>query len=784
MLNYSSNKTNWFLVILVNLILAGFLFNSCSRQPAISISPSGHDLYFEKLATRWDEAIPLGNGMLGALIWQKGNNLRISLDRADLWDLRPMETLNIPEFRFSWVYDQVNKEDYKPVQDLFDVPYNRNPAPTKIPAGALEFDISQLGEIEYIQLYLNHALCDVKWTNGARLLTFIHATIPVGWYRFENIPADVLPLLVPPPYCAKTNTGNANSVTGQDLRRLGYKKGEILQSDNAIFYKQEGWNGFYYEINTEWEIQKDGTLEGSWSISSQYPDMDKTESASSVVKEAINRGFEKDFISHNDWWLDFRNQSSVTVPDPVLEKQWYLEMYKFGSASRRGAPPISLQAVWTADNGRIPPWKGDFHHDLNTQLSYWPCYSGNHLEEGLAFPDWLWEIRPEAKKYTKAYFGTNGLNVPGVTTLRGQPMGGWIQYSFSPTVSAWLAHHFYLHWRYSMDRNFLQDRAYPFIKDVAIHLEEISVRNKNNQWKLPISSSPEIHNNSIHAWFHQTTNYDLALIRWTFNKAAEMADELDLEDEALHWKEILSGWPGFAVSDSTGGLLVTPGEHLQESHRHFSHLMAIHPLGLIDWDNGEKDREIIKNTINDLDSLGTDWWTGYSFSWLGNLKARAMDGEGAAEVLKIFAECFCLPNSFHVNGDQSGTGKSKFTYRPFTLEGNFAFAAGIQEMLLQSHTGIIYIFPAIPKSWEDVSFEKLRAEGAFLVSAKKTNGKLDEVIIMSEAGGTLKLANPFGEDFFEIAGVDMASDQMQKPVIEIEIKPGMEIIFKRLTTRP
>ena len=784
MLNYSKKKRNWFLVILVNLILTGFLFNSCSRQSAISISPSGHDLYFEELSATWDEAIPLGNGMLGALIWQKGNNLRISLDRADLWDLRPMKNLNIPEFKFSWVYDQVKKEDYKPVQDLFDVPYNRNPAPTKIPAGALEFDISQLGEIEYIQLYLNNALCDVKWKTGARLLTFIHATIPVGWYRFENIPADVLPLLIPPPYFAETNTGSANSVTGQDLRRLGYKKGEILQSDNAIFYKQEGWNGFYYEINTEWEIQKDGTLEGSWSISSQYPDRDKTEAASSVVKNAKSRGFEKDFISHNDWWLDFRNQSSVTVPDPVLEKQWYLEMYKLGSASRRGAPPISLQAVWTADNGRIPPWKGDFHHDLNTQLSYWPCYSGNHLEEGLAFLDWLWKIRPEAKKYTQAYFGTNGLNVPGVTTLRGQPMGGWIQYSFSPTVSAWLAHHFYLHWRYSMDRNFLQDRAYPFIKDVAIHLEEISVRDKNNQWKLPISSSPEIHNNSINAWFHQTTNYDLALIRWTFNKAAEMADELDLEDEALHWKEILSGWPGFAVSDSTGGLLVTPGEHLQESHRHFSHLMAIHPLGLIDWGNGEKDQEIIKNTINDLDSLGSDWWTGYSFSWLGNLKARAMDGEGAAEALKIFAECFCLPNSFHVNGDQSGTGKSKFTYRPFTLEGNFAFAAGIQEMLLQSHTGIIYIFPAIPDDWKDVSFEKLRAEGAFLVSATQTNSKINEVKIMAETGGIFRLANPFGEDHFEVTGVDMTSDQIQKPVIEIETKPGMEIIFRRLTTRP
>jgi len=104
--------------------------------------------------------------------------------------------------------------------------------------------------------------------------------------------------------------------------------------------------------------------------------------------------------------------------------------------------------------------------------------------------------------------------------------------------------------------------------------------------------------------------------------------------------------------------------------------------------------------------------------------------------------------------------------------------------LLQSHTGIIHIFPAIPDDWIDVSFEKLRAEGAFLVSATQTNSKINEVKIMAETGGIFRLANPFGEDQFEITGVDMTSDQKQKPVIEIEAKPGMEITFERLTTRP
>ena len=361
----------------------------------------------------------------------------------------------------------------------------------------------------------------------------------------------------------------------------------------------------------------------------------------------------------------------------MLEKQWYLEQYKFGAAARRGAPPISLQAVWTADNGRLPPWKGDFHHDLNTELSYWPCYSGNHLEEGLGFLAWLWALRPEFKRYTRDYFGKDGLAVPGVTTLAGAADGRLVQYSFSPTTSAWLAQHFDLQWRFSKDRNFLESRAYPWIREVAVFLDEFSERGRDGRRKLPLSSSPEIFDNRREAWFETTTNYDLGLIKWTYQTAAEEADELGRKAEAAAWRRILGEWPDLAVDPETG-LMFAPGFRYAESHRHFSHQMAFHPLGLVDVSHGPREEEIVRKTLATLDRVGSDWWCGYSFSWLGNLKARALDGAGAAEALRTFALDFCLPNSFHANGDQSKTGKSKWTYRPFTLEGNFAFAAAFR----------------------------------------------------------------------------------------------------------
>ena len=124
------------------------------------------------------------------------------------------------------------------------------------------------------------------------------------------------------------------------------------------------------------------------------------------------------------------------------------------------------------------------------------------------------------------------------------------------------------------------------------------------------------------------------------------------------------------------------------------------------------------------------------------MEARAGHGEEAAEALRTFAGCFVLRNSFHANGDQTKSGKSQFTYRPFTLEGNFAYASGLQEMLLQSQSGVIEVFPAIPKDWKDISFNHLRAMGAFLVSAELKDGKVVSLNVYSEKGGTLKIVSP------------------------------------------
>lgn len=748
------------------LLLNGMLFAQPAQQ---------HDLNFKVLANAWDKAIPLGNGMIGALVWQKDNHLRFSLDRADLWDLRPMKGLHRKEFSYQWVYNQVQKKDYGIVQKYFDEPYDKEPAPSRIPGGALDFDTHDWGKVQSVHLYLQNALCEVKWQNGIRLKTFVHATKPVGWFRFENLSKETKIQLIPPKYQGEVKI-SGDPVGGDDLARLGYRQGKVLQQRNCIVYQQEGWGGFSYQICVRWKKINTTTIEGVWSISSQHPDKKVNLTASDVTFKAMSAHYSSDFNSHQAWWKGFWSKSAIHVPDSLIEKQWYLEQYKFGSASRRGAPPISLQAIWTADNGRLPPWKGDFHHDLNTQLSYWPCYSANHLEEGLAYIDHLEANKANYKRYTKMYFGVDGLAVPGVTTLTGDEMGGWIQYSLSPTISAWLAHHYYLQWRYSMDRDFLKNRAYPWIKDVAVFLEGVTVKDASGFRKLPISSSPETNDNDLSAWFPQNTNFDLSLMKFVFRSASELAQELGRNSESAHWKSVLSEFGDYSLSENNE-LMIAPTRSYNQSHRHFSHMMAIYPLSLLKWEDGVKSQTIIRNSIHLLDSIGPGNWCGYSYSWLASMKARAKDGDGAAKQLNIFAKAFCSENSFHLNGDQSKLGYSSFTYSPFTLEGNFAWAAGLQEMLLQSYAGFIEIMPAVPASWGDISFNQLRAEGAFLVSARKVKGQIDEVIISSDKGGRTKLKTPF-KTWSVVSKNNAAVKQSDDNFLELSFKAGGQIVLK------
>ncbi|WP_421938300.1 glycosyl hydrolase family 95 catalytic domain-containing protein [Pedobacter sp.] len=722
------------------LIFLWSLFVITSSVYAQSLKP--YNLRFAKLANRWDEAMPLGNGMLGALIWEKNQKLRLSLDRADLWDER--KALDISKLTFKWVEEQVIQKNYGAVQKIGDAPYDTSPYPTKLPAAAVEFDLAKLGKVVSNELDIQTALNTIKFESGTIFNCYIHATAARGYFGFEELKdITVIPDLIVHNYANNLTEQGDNSHAGSGLQKLGYAKGTLTKTANTILYHQPTAEGHYYEVLIQWQRMAKDQVIGSWTISNDKPAVPVAIAA--TAKEPTG------WPEHLAWWKQYWGKSNLSVPDTLIQKQYYLELYKLGAVARKGAPAITLQAVWTADNGSLPPWKGDFHNDLNTQLSYWPSYTANRLDEAATFTDWLWKIRNRNLAYTKQYFGVAGLNVPGVVTLSGDPMGGWIQYALSPTVGAWASQHFYWQWKYSMDNAFLKTRAYPYIHEVATYLESIT-RLKDGVRKLPLSSSPEYNDNSINAWFFNWTNFDLSLSKFLFKAAAEVSAANGKPSESKHWLTILAQLPDYEVNQT--GFTIAPGADLTSSHRHMSQYMAIYPLDLLDV-NREQDRVIIDHSLNQLEKMGTRAWCGYSFSWMASLYARAYQADKALKQLQIFASNFCSPNSFHLNGDQKGGQYSGFTYRPFTLEGNFAFAQGVQELLLQSRNNYIQVFPAVPTTWKNVSFNNLRTEGAFLVSAIKENGVPAKVKVLAEKGGWLKIKLPFKT--FVVKGVPAAA---------------------------
>lgn len=728
-------KKNFYLLLVLCLLHTNALLGNPKNR-------AFHGLQFNELPQIWDEAIPLGNGIMGSLIWEKDGKLRIALDRADLWDLRPVKEFESPDYSYQFVCDEIiRKKDVSKVRALIDDRSRKDCAPTKIPAGAIEIPISHLGKVREVELDVHTAVCTIVWECGTIGRFFTGATDRIGHFQFQNLP-NALSIELQTPRFEENEKAiqRVSAPRTHPLTRLGYRNGKITHRKNSILYRQQAYGQVSYEVAIQWKTSAPNSLEGSYCITTQGTWYSESSRAADLLQQH-DTSFETSLAAHTEWWQAYWDKSAITLPDYTLENQWYLEMYKFGAASRKNAPPICLQAVWTADNGQTPPWRGDFHNDLNTQLSYWPGYSSNHLEESSVFTDWLWRIKENGHAFTRRFFGTEGLNIPCIATLEGKAIGGWSPYSHQPTTTGWLAHHFYQQWKYSADNDFLRQRAYPWVKEVARYFSQVSVKDEKGLRKLPLSTSPEINDNELNAWFQQTTNYDLANIRLTYTAAAEMADSLKLTEEARLWRQQLNEWPEFA-QDSTG-LTIAPNYPLTESHRHLSHLLAFHPFGLLDVSQGAATESLIKRSVNHIEELGCNQWIGYTYTWLGNMQARLFNGDAAARHLHIFIKAFCSPNSFHLNGDQLQRGYSSFTYRPFTLEGNFAYASALQEMLMQSHTGVIHIFPAIPEGWRDASFRDLRATGAFLVSADYRNGQVQQVTVRSEKGGRLRIINPF-----------------------------------------
>ena len=739
-----------FLVIIVAVIQTVI---SCSSHIT---SKSEIDPAFQLNLTapidKWDEAIPLGNGLTGGLLWGKENIIDLSLDRGDLWDLRPHPAYTVPGL----TYETIRRMALAGKADSLNKRYAiASDYPTKMPGCRLVLTLPAGIKAESFHLDMKRGLGTIALEEND-VECFFSAVKPVA---IMKIPGSIT---------------NLKLVANEAVTKLGNKPARIERDEKGICLIQDAALGLRYVFSVRTKRIKDYTLIAI-SIVTNRETNDPLELARKQAGKALTTGYKRLFDEHVKWWNDFWARSSVNIPDPVIQQHYNLVQYFYGAASRKGAPPMPLQGVWTADAGSLPPWHGDYHNDLNTQLTYWAYLESNHFDQGVSFLDFMWSLKPVHEEFAHNFFGTKGIVVPGVMAFDGKPMGIWYQYTLSPTMGAWVAQSFYWHWRYTMDLQFLKERAYPYCSEIAEALAGLMKPDKNGKLKLALSSSPEIHNNTQQAWLTPNSNFDLALIRWIFSANAEMAEALGMADAEIHWKDLLKSMDDLAVEDEDGKLLISPDEPLKESHRHFSHLMAIYPLGILNIEGADRDRKIIKASLEQIDTLGSKFWCGYSFSWMACMRARVGQPGRALESLKDYMDC-TLRNGFHVNGPQTRKELSDYNnMRAFTLEGNFAAAQAVHEMLLQSWGNMVRVFPATPEEWKDVSFSQLRAEGGFMVSAERKDGKTVMVTVTATVDQLLRLRNPFGKEEYES---DSNLKKLDNNELQCEIKKGQIIKLK------
>ncbi len=694
-----------------------------------------HDLVYECAPAEWESGIPLANGDIGALVWGDGNPFKITLDKYDAWELRSPTPAD-PRYNYADLRKLVESKQFDVANFVFRNALRRpgDVYPTRLPMPRMELDFGSSAEEFEARLSLYDATVDgtLKLESGR-----------VDWQAFVH--ADRNLLILELQYDGdvklrdcKVRLDHLDIGAKETLKKWGYPEPSCGKDERYEWLRQPFPAGGEYLIM--WRRTCQGPRETVLlTIATHNDSLDPFLFAHNTLEKAAQENREGLRKEHVGFWHGFWRRSFLTLPDPRLENLFYIEMYKLACSSREGKYPCSLQGLWTKDGG-MPPWSGDYHLDMNVEETYWPVYASNHLELGQPLYERFWQNLPRFQRMCRDFFGFEGAWSRCEMGLDGAPIYGYYTTNFWPGNGAWLAHHYWLHWRFSQDRRFLRERAYPFMRAFMQTYLNLLERWEDGRYHMPLSNSPEWGEGDGEAWGSDTT-CDLGLIRWLAGALLEAVKTLDINDtDAPRWRDVLDHLVEYPQDAS--GLLVFAGQPLSHSHRHHSHLMPIHPLGTLNVEGSEADRSLIARSLRALRQRGTGEWTGWSFPWASLIAARARRPQMAWQMLQLYLG-FIKPNSFHVNGDPREFGASVHTYQPMTLEAGFCAAAAIMEMLLQSWGGRIRVFPAVPEFWHDAYFHRLRAEGAFLVTAKLRDGVVRFVEIESEVGGPCRVANPF-----------------------------------------
>ena len=664
----------------------------------------------------WDKGIMLGNGHMGSLVYGK-EELIFSLDIADLWDNRLTPEMSEPGFNYRNMINTL-KNDWDEYLRLFDECYLHQ-YPTKINAGSLVFK-TRINKNNYFKINIKKSEFILTSSKGkfSGYLDANHDVLAI------NLPDDVDFEIRVPEYLSR------------EINGLGYPQSAYHEDSNFRYLIQETKCGFDYAILT----YKNSGLMLVTVIKSKNILKDIEQKKISLLDYELKVNENK--YNHHLYWNKYFGHSSVVTNEEKIDHLYNFGRYFFACNSRKDYP-MSLEGIWTANNGNLPPWKNDYHLDINLQMSYESYMKTGDFKEGKVLVDFLWNNRNKFAKLAKSFCNSEGYFIPGVMTQDCSPLGGWPMYALNPANSIWICTAFNNYYRYTGNLSFLKNRAYPFFREIEKCISALLVVNENGNLQFEFSSSPEINECDKKAILDHQSNFELSLLHYLYKTIIDYTDILKLPNN--YYKKQQSLLLADYSRNKDDELMISSDIEYDYSHRHFSHILSHKNLELF---TPYKDYTQILRDYNRLEKYGHNEWVGFSFTEASQLASYIGLGEEAYKHAFIFSDGFVNDNSFHMNMDINQKGYSTIHSYAFTLEANIGFIKSITDMMLRTTDGIITIFPAIPQKFmqNGVFFKKLRSYSNHKVSGRYQDQLLSFEIKLSKPD-TIKLFNNIKEEF-------------------------------------
>lgn len=742
--------------------------------PAVFAQTDDLTLWFKQPAREWNEAMPVGNGRLGAMVFGGIAQERLQLNEETVWAGHSIERYN-PEAKknLAKVRELLFAGNYAEAQRLaqekiMGVPYE---------AGLHSYQT--LGDLRFT--FANHA----DATNYRRELDISQAIARVEYavgdvhYKRQIFSSAVDNALV---WRMESDEPGAISFTVSLSRPGNLAAIQVLA--NRIIMTEHVNNGDGVTMETQLALLCKGgqvtpdsaglRVENADAVTlllvaaTDYRGSDPHLSCSQALAAVIAKPFSQILEDHIRDYQSLFNRVSLNLgasdagyfatderldavkrgsPDPGLIAQYFqFGRYLLISSSRPGCMPANLQGIWA--DGLTPPWSADYHININIQMNYWPAEVTNLAECFLPFAEFIDALRPFGRQTAKRVYGCNGI-VAHYTTDAWHftdPIGR-VLWGLWPQGISWACLNIWEHYLYTGDKEYLANLAWPIMKEAALFFTEYLVKDPKTGYLVSGPSiSPEneyLTRDGERVSVCMGPTMDQQIIYNLFSNCIEAAKVLGTDAKLSAKLQKLRAQLAPMRIGSDGRLLEWPQEfrEAEPGHRHISHLFGLHPGSQITYQHTPDLMQAARKTIDYRLAHGGGH-TGWSRAWIINFFARMRDSEKAYENLIALLAKSTLPGMLD-------------NHPPFQIDGNFGGCAGIAEMLLQSHIGEIDLLPALPAAWSKGQVTGLRARGGYTVNMQWDKGALCYVELTADNNGPCTVRIPAGQKITALVAGDV-----------------------------